>query len=218
MTEWWKALSSLGRVFACIAIPATLVLLIQTILSIIGLSGSGGDADVVDGGIDIDGDGAPDVFPDVNPDGIFGSDILDDGDVPDSGFRLLSLRTIIAFLTIFGWVGLITLKQGLPTVWSLVISFASGFAAMLLVALAVSWMMRFQTDGTRNIRNALGKSGTVYLRIPANREGGGKVNLLLQDAFVELDAVTDDENAIPSGREVVVIGLSGQSTLVVKSK
>ena len=57
MTEWWEALSSLGKVFACIAIPATLVLLIQTILSIIGLSGSDGDADVPDGGIDIDGDG-----------------------------------------------------------------------------------------------------------------------------------------------------------------
>ena len=65
MTEWWEALSSLGRVFACIAIPATLVLLIQTILSIIGLSGSDGDADVPDGGIDIDGDGIPDVFPDI---------------------------------------------------------------------------------------------------------------------------------------------------------
>ena len=41
---------------------------------------------------------------------------------------------------------------------------------------------------------------------------------MLQDTFVELDAVTDEENEIPSGREVVVIGLSGQSTLVVKSK
>lgn len=193
-------------------------LLIQTILSIIGLSGSDGDADVPDGGIDIDGDGIPDVFPDAAPDGVFGSDVPDDGDAPDSGFRLLSLRTIIAFLTIFGWVGLITLKQGLPTAWSLIISFAGGFVAMLLVALAVSWMMRFQTDGTRNIGNALGKSGTVYLRIPANREGNGKVNLMLQDTFVELDAVTDEENEIPSGREVVVIGLSGQSTLVVKSK
>ena len=157
-------------------------------------------------------------FPMPLPDGVFGSDVPDDGDAPDSGFRLLSLRTIIAFLTIFGWVGLITLKQGLPTAWSLIISFAGGFVAMLLVALAVSWMMRFQTDGTRNIGNALGKSGTVYLRIPANREGNGKVNLMLQDTFVELDAVTDEENEIPSGREVVVIGLSGQSTLVVKSK
>lgn len=183
-----------------------------------GNIGTSYDADVPDGGIDIDGDGIPDVFPDAAPDGVFGSDVPDDGDAPDSGFRLLSLRTIIAFLTIFGWVGLITLKQGLPTAWSLIISFAGGFVAMLLVALAVSWMMRFQTDGTRNIGNALGKSGTVYLRIPANREGNGKVNLMLQDTFVELDAVTDEENEIPSGREVVVIGLSGQSTLVVKSK
>ena len=53
MTEWWAALSSLGKVFACIAIPATLVLLIQTFVSIIGVSGSDGDADVPDGGITV---------------------------------------------------------------------------------------------------------------------------------------------------------------------
>ncbi len=212
MAEWWEALSSLGRVFACIAIPATLVLLIQTILSIIGISG--GDTDV--DGADLDGDGIPDISE--MPDGVFGSDSAEVDDALDSGFRLLSLRSIIAFLTIFGWVGLITERNGLGTAWSLLISFASGLVAMFVVAGAIHWMVHLQSDGTRNIRNALGKSGTVYLYIPASRGGPGKVNLMLEDAFVELNAVTDEDKTIPSGKEVVVVGLSGQNTLVVKSK
>ena len=41
---------------------------------------------------------------------------------------------------------------------------------------------------------------------------------MLQGSYVERDAVTDDEETIPTGSEVVVIGLSGQTTLVVKRK
>lgn len=216
MTEWWEALTSLGRVFACVAIPATLVLVIQTVLSVIGLCGDG-DADVnVNDSVDLDGDGIPDV-PEMH-DGVFGGDVNDVNDGIDSGFRLLSLRSIVAFLTIFGWVGLIAVKHGLPNGWSIIVSFLCGLAAMTAVAAAIWFMMRLQSDGTRNIRNALGKSGSVYLFIPPAREGTGKVNLLLQDTYVELNAVTDEENLIPSGREVVVIGISGQNTLVVKSK
>ena len=54
MAEWWISLGSAGQVFACIAIPATLMLLIQTILTLIGI-GSDSDADVaVDSDADAD--------------------------------------------------------------------------------------------------------------------------------------------------------------------
>lgn len=216
MTEWWEALPALGRVFACMAIPATVILLIQTILSVIGLSGGESDADS-GGFVDIDGDGVSDV-PEM-PDGIFGEDsVVDVNDTPDSGFRILSLRSIVAFLTIFGWVGLIVLKNGLDSGWALFIALVGGLIAMFAVAGAMWLMLRLQSDGTRNIKNALGKSGTAYLYIPASRKGFGKVNILLQDTYVELNAVTDEEESIPSGREIVVIGISGQNTLVVKSK
>ena len=37
MTEWWMSLTGMGQVFACIAVPATLILFIQTVLMIIGI-------------------------------------------------------------------------------------------------------------------------------------------------------------------------------------
>ena len=39
MVEWWMSLGSAGQVFACIAIPATLILFLQMILTIIGFGG-----------------------------------------------------------------------------------------------------------------------------------------------------------------------------------
>ena len=74
-----------------------------------------------------------------------------------------------------------------------------------------------RTPKLRN-RNAIGKSGRVYLTIPASHNGEGKVNVLLQGSYVEREAVTDEEAPIPTGAEVVVVGVSGQTTLVVKRK
>ena len=78
--------------------------------------------------------------------------------------------------------------------------------------------MKLRNDGNLDNKNALGTSGRVYLTVPPSRSGEGKVNVLLQGSYVELEAVTDEIEAIPTGTEVVVTGISGQTTLVVKKK
>ena len=45
MSEWWAGLAVLQQIFYYIAVPFTLVLLIQAIMSIIGLGGHDTDAD-----------------------------------------------------------------------------------------------------------------------------------------------------------------------------
>ena len=59
MGAWWQSLSTLEHILLYIAVPATLVLLVQTLLLLIGGGGEGGD---LDGGgeLDLDGDGIPD--------------------------------------------------------------------------------------------------------------------------------------------------------------
>ena len=78
--------------------------------------------------------------------------------------------------------------------------------------------MKLRNDGNLDNKNALGTSGRGYLTIPPSRSGEGKVNVLLQGSYVEVDAVTDEKEAIPTGAEIVVTGISGQTTLVVKKK
>ena len=208
MFEWWDSLSVISQVFACIAIPATLILLIQTIAMLIGLDTETGDVDV---DMDVQLDAA---------DGVFG-DEFPEIDLDPSGLldlKLFTIRGIIAFLVVFGWVGFALDSAGASFVLTLLIAIVCGFAMMVFLAVLMRTVMKLRSDGNIDNRNALGVSGKVYLTIPAARTGEGKVNVLVQGSYVEREAVTDEAEPIPTGSEIVVIGLSGQTTLVVKRK
>ena len=217
MFEWWDSLSVISQVFACIAIPATLIMLIQTVMMLVGF-----DSDNADG---VDSLGELDMDSDIelaDTDGIFGDGILEADADPDptglTDLRIFSVRGIIAFLVVFGWVGVVLDIAGAMFGITLLIATVCGFAMMLLLAFLMRAVMKLRSDGNIDNRNALGVSGKVYLTVPAARTGEGKVNILIQGAYVEREAVTDEVEPIPTGSEIVVIGLSGQTTLVVKRK
>jgi hypothetical protein len=48
LLAWWNELSNLQQIFGVVAIPATLILIIQVILLLIGLADDGGDMDATD--------------------------------------------------------------------------------------------------------------------------------------------------------------------------
>ena len=77
MFEWWESLGEIGRVFACVAIPSTVILFLQTILMLIGIGGSDADAD--GGSVEIDSD-----VEIESADGIFGGEDVS----TDSEFEL----------------------------------------------------------------------------------------------------------------------------------
>ena len=92
-----------------------------------------------------------------------------------------------------------------------------GVIGMVSVAVILREALRLQSDGTLDIRNALGRTGSVYLTVPAGRVGPGKVNVLVQEQLREFEAVTDEERPIPTGADVLVTGVTGGDTLVVES-
>ena len=200
MELWWEAMTGLERVMACIACPATLVLLIQTVLLFFGFGGADGGLD-----IDVDGDGIPDAGFDA------------EGDA-DGGMRIFTVRGLVTFFTIFGWSALVLLKGGTASYLAVGVAFILGVFAMVLTALFLKWVMKLQSDGTVDIRNAVGLSGRVYLPVPARRAGTGKVNVLLQERYCECSAVSDSEEPLPTDCEVVVTGISGRDTLIVRRK
>ena len=201
MVEWWYSLETISQVFACVAIPFTLLLLIQTVMLFFGWGDSGADGVDVPGGDDL---------------GHVGSD---DGDIfMSDGLHLVAWRSIVAFLCIFGWLGLTLSANGAEAWLSVTVAIAGGFLAMLGVALLIKALSKLQSDGSLNLKYALGVGGSVYITVPPQRGGRGKVNLIVQGKLEELDAVTDDELPLPFGTEVVVIGISGGNTLVVRRK
>ena len=83
------------------------------------------------------------------------------------------------------------------------------------MGLALWGMQKIQSDGTLNIRYALGKTGEIYIPVPGKRGGTGKVMVEVQDQLQEFEAVTDEEEKIPTGTHVTVIGITKGTTLIV---
>lgn len=218
MLDWWNSLGLVSQIFYCIAVPSTLILLIQTIMMFIGMGDDGdiSDAEIPDGDVEVDVD-----LPDTDEiDGVFGSNTV--SETADAfgleGLRILTVRGIIAFLVMFGWVGVVMTGADVPLWLTLPVATICGFFVMVLLALLMKLVLKLRNDGNLDNRNAVGTAGTVYLTIPAERHGEGKVQLMLQGSYVERNAVTDDKEPIPTGTEVVIIGVSGGTALIVKRK
>ncbi len=211
--EWWNMLGAAAQTFYCIAIPATLVLVIQTVLIFVGIGESG------DGVDDLGADGAISDLAESG-DGIYGTDSVSDmHDIGDlDGLRIFTLRGIIAFFVVFGWVGVAMCSAGVSLYATIPVSILCGFAVMVGIAYLLRAVMKLRSDGNIDNRNAVGLHGKVHLTVPPARSGEGKVHIMLQGSYVERNAITDQAEAIPTGSEVVVVGVSGQTDLVVERK
>lgn len=196
MGEWFNSLTALQRIFALIAIPSTVVMLIQSLMLLFGMFGGDADgdglADLDDG--DIDGDG---------------------GDTGD-GFTLFTVRGIVAMLCVGGWLGIVLLDAGMPVIEAIVLAFAGGVAALFGMAMLVRLLLRLQSSGNIEIANAVGKTGTVYLTIPGNMSGTGKVHIIVQETYTEFSAMTSDAEDIKTGESIRVESVGDSGVLIVK--
>jgi len=148
--------------------------------------------------------------------GVLGLDhSFDTPDSPDAaeGLNLLGVRALSAGLTFFGVGGLLGFATPMGLMVALPLAVVLGAAATVAVAVAVRALMRLESDGTVRIEGAVGVPGTVYLSIPGERAGLGKVHLLLQDRLVEYQALSS--HPLPTGAQVVVVDVVGPDTVEV---
>jgi hypothetical protein len=190
ISSWWQALTSLEKVFWAVALIFSLLFLIQLILSFIAGDGdaSGGSADEYVGG--------------------------DDG----TGHQFFTIKNLIAFFTIFGWTGLACIRGGMSSTASIGIAIAAGSVVVLMMALLFNSMSKLRQSGTLQIKNAVGLVAETYLYIPPKRSGFGKIHVRVQGSLHELQAITDDEEQIATGKLVKVVDIVNDAVLVVTSK
>ncbi|MCQ4866616.1 hypothetical protein, partial [Pseudoflavonifractor phocaeensis] len=173
-----------------------------------------GDGVPDDLSLDLDGDGVPDHL-ELHADAPDGGEAHGPGLF--SGLNVFTVRGFVTFFTLFGWSGLLFCTLGMHPLIALFLAVQIGVIGMVSVAVILREALRLQSDGTLDIRNALGRTGSVYLTVPAGRVGPGKVNVLVQEQLREFEAVTDEERPIPTGADVLVTGVTGGDTLVVES-
>lgn len=187
LSLWWQGITILEKIYWCLAVPFSVLFIIQTILTFTGgdAAGAEGDADVA-----VDSDSGIE-------------------------FQFLSIKNLIAFFTLFGWVGIVTFGSGVQPFWSVVLATLAGLLMMVLMATLMYFMGKLTENGTLEVEKAIGKSGTVYLTIPPQRRGMGKVQINLQ-GFQTLDALSDEDEELSSGTLIEVTGIIDGDFLLVK--
>ena len=219
MQEWWDTLTPMLRVLYCIAVPSSVVLLLQFLLTMLGAHSDGG-VDISDtSGLDMDVGTEVDLDLDGNgiPDSIDTPDVIDGGNPADFGsLRLLTLQTIVTFLAVFGWVSSVCIGSGLANGISIGIGAVCGVLMMLLVAKIVQMSRKLVENGAINLRNAIGETASVYVTVPPKNNGSGKITMQLQGRFCEFDAVNAGETPLASGAQVLITDVVGD-TLVVEA-
>lgn len=127
---------------------------------------------------------------------------------------LLTFRTCVAAVTFFGFVGMAGHTSGVSTGGTLAMAIGAGAIAMYSVAWAMSRLYRLRAEGTAYIERAIGSAGTVYLPIPAGRQGAGKVLLNIQNRTMEYQAISSDGELL-TGTTIIVTGIAGPDTVEV---
>ena len=168
---------------------------LQVVLQVFGLMGD----------TDFDGHDVHDAHVDGSHDGAGHGNIF---------FGVLSFKALCAFAGIFGLVGLMVFKGDMNAAARIGTAFGSGVAGMFVVGWMMRGLSRLQASGTINMRNAVGRTATVYLAIPEKNSGMGKVTVEIQGQSLEIPASTDGE-AIGTGSRVTVVAVEGDETLKV---
>lgn len=201
MKEWFMT-DPLRAALLCVAVPATVIMILQTVMIFIGMAGHS----------DVD-------MPDDNGiDGVFGNDSPDAPDVHmgDSGLRIFTVRGMVAFFAVGGWAGLSALSlSGSPSA-AIITSLLAGTLALLLVAWFFKWAASLNENGTLQMDSAVGKVGEVYITVPPDMTGTGKVNVIIQGRLTEAEAMTECSRPLKYGERVEVIGMAVGNTLMVK--
>ena len=200
---WWDSLTDLQQMSFVIAIIATFLMVVLIVLMLLGMdSAEGFDGDVV---MDIDIDG------DIDGVDAFNADSL----LSIGGLKILTLRGALAFMSVGGWMTYAL--AGIMNNWlALLIGIVSGSISAVLFAIAMRAIYRLESSGNLDYRSAIGKTASVYIRIPKQNDGKGKIMMNHQGRLVEIDAVTKEQVDILPKQEVVITGLLNTTTVVVK--
>jgi hypothetical protein len=172
------------------------ILLLQLVF---GLLGMGHDVDFHDGAGDIH----------------FGhADGVDHADHAGTWFvGLLSFRAIVSAVMMFGLAGMSAEKMFEPRT-SFLIAVGCGVAVLFGVAYLLKTLYGFANDGTVNDLDTIGMTGSVYLTIPANNQGKGKVTVAVKGRTMEYEALTQGES-LPTGTPILVVDVPAHDVLAV---
>ncbi|MCG3197474.1 MAG: NfeD family protein [Candidatus Omnitrophica bacterium] len=194
------------------AVAGSVVLLTQLALTLFGGDGFG-DHDGA-GHIDFDS-GHMDVSSGMPDDTETGEDYLEASSESFWAFEMLSFRALAALFAFFGLGGLAAREAGSGPYPTFLVAALAGVLAMVLVAWLMRLLLNLRSEGTVSMGSALGAQGVVYLTIPGEKQGPGKVTVTVQNRTMEYEAVTGGD-PLPTGTQIEVVDIVGPNTVEVE--
>lgn len=186
--ELLNDLSPLVRMFWYVAIPTSIVFLIQTIMTFMGADAHDGASADFDS--NLTGTEAP--------------------------FQLFSLRNLINFLLGFSWAG-IALYQSIASAPLLIlVALAVGTLFVFMFFVIIRQIQKLAEDNSFKITNTLHKTAEVYLPIPEMKTGKGKILVSVNGSVHELEAMTE-KGRIAAGAVVKIINIEHGNVLLVET-
>lgn len=186
MFEFLNELDPTLKMFWYLALPTSLIFIVQLVMTFLGADASDGmDADF-------------------------------DGDMDGGGpFQLLSFRNLINFLLGFAWGG-ISFSNIIQNRTTLIfVAVLIGLAFFFMFVLIMQQLLKFQEDNTTKIQDALNQTGSVYLTIPEQKTGYGKIQVSIKGSQKEYQAITNGES-IPSGHAIRIVEVIEGNVCVVE--
>ena len=194
IATWWAELSPVMKLLWGVTLSASLIFVIQTVMTFLGA-----DADSTDFDVDVD----------TSMDGSDLSNI-------EGGSNLYTFRNFVNFFLGFGWTAILLEKSVKSTALVIILAVLVGVGLVIAVMYLFKWLSSMQQSGNINVyKSAVGCQGKCYLRIPAERSGEGKVQITIQGAVREYNAITDGDE-IKTGASVKVLEAVDANTLLVE--
>lgn len=185
--EFLSSLDPLLRTLWLIAIPTSLIFVVQAAMTFAGMDSSDG----------------------LNAD--FDSNL----DHTDAPFQLFSFRNLVHFLLGFSWTGISFFTTISNTAILMSLSILVGAIFVAAFFLIITQIQRLAENNSFQIKNTLNLVGTVYLTIPPNKSGKGKVQVSVKGSFHELDAITEKEK-LETSAMVRIVRIESNNLVVVE--
>ncbi|MCQ2365350.1 MAG: hypothetical protein MJ051_07345 [Akkermansia sp.] len=136
-----------------------------------------------------------------------------DSDTGGGDVGIFSLRAIIGFFLGFGWGGFMAAAAGCGAPVAALCAVAAGLAMFFIVAFLIRAIYSLKSEHVFDSAALVGKTGTVYVTIPAKGEPGGQVQISAGQ-LVTMAAVQEGETPLPAQTPVVVTAASPQQLTV----
>ena len=198
----WASMSILMKILWGITLTASLIFIVQTVMTFIGADSGGMDTDT-----DFDGDMSGDV-PDTA--------LEDPSDLGHTGMNLYTFRNLVNVLLGFGWTAIILSSKIKSTFLLVLVAILVGVGLVVAVMYLFKWLSSMQQTGTINLyKSAIDCQGSVYIPIPGHREGEGKVQVTINDSVREYNALTDGD-ALKTGAQIRIVEVINANTVLVE--